>query len=138
MTKCTAASWGKIVGPSRRDANYMSQPRFESVPKTLQEVAMSKMQNCYWPKSQIIITDKHYFCAQQVGNNSVYRGLCEEDLGSPLVCEGEGGKNVLVGLSTLADSCDELGSQYGGNPVVFTDVRKYMPWITSVMKMVTY
>jgi len=133
MTKCTAASWGKIVGPSRQDADYKSLPRSESVPKTLQEVAMSKVDSCYWDqKNQYFFTDKHFCATQAEGKYDGYRGPCDQDLGSPLVCEAEGGKSVLVGLSTLANSCDESGIQCNSNTVVFTKVRKYMDWITSV------
>ena len=134
MTKCIAASWGKIVGPYQRDSKTGKVNfRSESVPKTLQQVAMSESQSCYSMDKGL--TNKH-FCAQ-VESQDGYRGPCDEDLGSPLLCESEGGKNVLMGLLTKADYCDETSMNYG-QPAVFTHVRKYMNWITSVMKMVTY
>jgi len=136
MTKCTAASWGTIVGPYQQDSKVgKAIARSESEPKILQEVAMSESGNCNFMYQEV--TDKH-FCAQVKYDDKVgYRGPCDEDLGSPLLCEYGRGKNVLMGLLTLADSCDEFSTK-NAKPAVFTHVRKYMDWITSVIKTVTY
>jgi len=96
---------GKIVGPFQVDsktgkANYRS----ETVPKTLQEIAMSESGNCQWVHKGV--TDKHFCAKVESEDDIVVLAMKILDLHCCVNLKEE--NNVLMGLLTLADSCMSL------------------------------
>ncbi|KNC74956.1 hypothetical protein SARC_12508 [Sphaeroforma arctica JP610] len=56
----------------------------------------------------------------------VGQGTCQGDSGGPLFMRSE---NTLLGITSFgSDSCSS------GSPIVFTDVRSYMPWIEGTIE----
>ena len=61
------------------------------------------------------------------GSDSGGIDTCQGDGGGPLVCEISNKRYVLSGVSSWGNGCG-LPGRYG----VYTDVRKYLDWISSI------
>ncbi|XP_030640162.1 granzyme B(G,H)-like [Chanos chanos] len=110
-SKCLVAGWGRNATDSRKD----------TVDDLLyQNVRTVNLQTCehQW-KDQKFTLPPNIICA--VGDKNAKDGVCEKDMGGPLVCD-----RTAVGIVSFnSKRCD--------HPTVFTQISKYIEWINSVI-----
>ncbi|KAK3726375.1 hypothetical protein RRG08_066910 [Elysia crispata] len=116
--KCTTAGWGLTNENARTGSQLMmavSMPTFDS-------------ENCLSLFPDIFMSDpKSQICAGEPDVGGV--DSCGGDSGSPLFCLDEtSGRWVAVGVVNYGEGCARAG--FAG---VYSDVRKYFPWILSRM-----
>ncbi|XP_029948812.1 duodenase-1-like [Salarias fasciatus] len=108
---CSVAGWGK----TKTNGNSVDELREAKVPivdlKKCEEIWGGKLPN-------------NVICAGGYGSQ---RGFCQGDSGGPLVCAG----NVAVGVVSFNNGsyCD-----YPDVPNVYTDLQKFVPWITNILR----
>ncbi|XP_026200691.1 duodenase-1-like isoform X2 [Anabas testudineus] len=110
--KCSVAGWGstKTGGNSVDDLQVVEVPiiNLNACKKQWEEVQFNLPANI--------------ICA---GGYQTENGFCQGDSGGPLVCN----KMAVGVVSFNRRSCD-----YPNVPNVYTDISKYLPWITSILK----
>ena len=114
-TVCSTAGWG-----TRR---FLGRP---SLPLVLARIPLVSTDLCNSTIAYSGSIKEKMLCAGKLKGGI---DTCQGDGGGPLTCEVSPGKHVLVGVSSWGNGC-AIPQKYG----VYTDVRKHLEWIQSIVE----
>ncbi|XP_005950120.1 granzyme B [Haplochromis burtoni] len=123
--KCQVAGWGKI----NTYGSVVDNLRVVNVSVVSPQVC----QNAWAQKVPGYNLPPNIICA---GGYNTTKGFCQGDSGGPLVCKG-----MAVGIVSFNKSIPrtELGNcNYPDVPNVYTNISKYLNWITKILKGKNY
>ncbi len=115
-TVCSTGGWGTT--------RYLGRP---SKPLVLARVPLVSSEVCNSTVAYRGSIKEDMVCA---GNSDGGLDTCQGDGGGPLTCEIRPGKHILVGISSWGNGCASP-NKYG----VYTDVRKHLNWIESILAL---
>ncbi|XP_042371062.1 trypsin-like, partial [Plectropomus leopardus] len=107
IKECQVAGWGLT-----ESGNPVANLRFVDVSIIMPQLCKDK-----WPG-----LPANVICA---GGYDTMKGFCQGDSGGPLVCSG-----VAVGVVSFNKN---KNCHYPHVPNVYTDIKKYLPWINSIL-----
>jgi hypothetical protein len=126
-------TWGTGYGKLSREVDLTIVPMKEGQSSTWLLEYHEKMNIS---KDVNLINETHAFCAgrhRYTSGSYNYTGIQAGDSGSPLILnDKKTGLNTLIGVATLAP----LDTEYEGGPYfVYSDVKKFLPWIMDIIKV---